>query len=253
VVDTTGSPIGDAQIELFPLQFDKKFLDKSTTVGQTDANGVWEFPNRQVGAILTTGGFQSRPNPYGTIDVVGANALMLLRLMLGDHQETRILNITEFVVPAFRGESAHTITWRTRIGPGDGPPTPTNLVVTYTRSSSLRLRFECPEIRLVKELRVYESLQGVPAQPGAEKLAATVSPEEHVTLSRDGSAAFEVDLSPSGDGRDLWVCAVDKRDRVGTSSPIYTVPAGLRASGLTVAPDGTWYLSDSHPHTGRFL
>jgi hypothetical protein len=253
IVDTTGSPIGDAQIELFPQQFDKKFLDKPTTVGQTDANGVWEFPNRQVGTILTTGGFQSRPNPYGTIDVVGANALMMLRFTRGDHQEVRILNITEFVVPAFRGEGEHTIIWRTRMGPANGPPKPTKLAVTFARRSSPRLRFECPEIRLVKELRIYESPQGVPAQSGFEKLAATVSPEEHVTLSPNGSAVFEVDLPPAGDGRDLWVCAVDKRDRVGTSSSIYTVPAVVGASGLTVAPDGTWYLSDAHPHTGRIM
>lgn len=74
--------------------------------GVTDANGRFALPNRSVnGGITTQTGHTLHNNPFGPIDVVGTQNLFLVKLAYGDHEEFFWLNILDFNLAYWQGNT----------------------------------------------------------------------------------------------------------------------------------------------------
>lgn len=115
-----GQPVRDTEVLVHQLKWeDREGYDQTgnATVtneivvrGKTDGEGRYELENRPVRKELTTAtGCTLKPNPFGHIDVVGRNGLLLFRLKSGDEWYYEFLDIGRFNVEYARGntEEAH--------------------------------------------------------------------------------------------------------------------------------------------------
>jgi len=74
--------------------------------GRTDAAGGLALPNRPVRREFTTEtGCTLRPNPFGHIDVVGRNGLLLFRAQVGEQWHYAFMDIGHFNVAHARGDT----------------------------------------------------------------------------------------------------------------------------------------------------
>ena len=76
--------------------------------GKTDDQGRYEFENRPVlNEFTTETGCTLKPNPFGHIDVVGRNALLMLRINVNGKWYYGFMDIGLFNVEYARGHTKH--------------------------------------------------------------------------------------------------------------------------------------------------
>jgi len=67
------------------------------TIGVTDANGIFVLPNRSAnGGTVTANGHVMHDNPFGVVDIIGNQGLLLVKLARSGHEEFHWLDITQF-------------------------------------------------------------------------------------------------------------------------------------------------------------
>lgn len=80
VTNTAGAPVAGALVRVFQRQ-QGQIADTPTFSGTTDGSGTLTLPNRAPGETTTTAtGHTLKANPFGTINVVGLNALYLIEV-----------------------------------------------------------------------------------------------------------------------------------------------------------------------------
>lgn len=121
-----GQPLSGVRVEIFQRQSDGEFkgfiTDDALAVGTSGLDGRFELPNRPTPEHQTVGGYTLRPNPWGLIDVVGVNGLLLARLSRPEGEEYHFLRIFDFNVAALRGHAdtyVHPV--QTQFAPPDAP------------------------------------------------------------------------------------------------------------------------------------
>jgi DNA-binding beta-propeller fold protein YncE len=85
VLDRTGAPVPLAGVKVYQwTKFDRgagtRMSPEPIATGTTDENGEFVLPNQPCPTFTTDQGFTLHPNPFGRINVVGLNGLLLLRL-----------------------------------------------------------------------------------------------------------------------------------------------------------------------------
>jgi hypothetical protein len=123
--DNAGSPLVGALVEVFQ-SFENSLPETPVISGVSDANGAFVLSNRPVSTTVTTAtGHTLRSNPFGRINVVGTNGVLLLRVSRGEHEDYIWKQILDFNLAFWNGlTQTYPITWETHLPPLDAPPPP---------------------------------------------------------------------------------------------------------------------------------
>ena len=129
VLDNRGLPAAGAQIDIFQTDGDR--LDGAPVAsGITDAAGRFDLPNRPIagGGVTTPTGHTLSANPFGLIDVVGTNGLLLARMRSAtstSHEEFQWIPLTDLNLARWAGVAdQHDVIVQTHLAPADAPPAP---------------------------------------------------------------------------------------------------------------------------------
>jgi DNA-binding beta-propeller fold protein YncE len=98
--------------------------------GITDDGGMFLLPNRSAnGGTVTLNGHILRDNPFGVVDIIGQQDLFMIRLTKDQHEEFRWLDITQFNLAYWLGDTlSHTFTIPSHVPPAGAPLAPEPLV-----------------------------------------------------------------------------------------------------------------------------
>jgi hypothetical protein len=98
-----GRPLANAEVEIYQ-KHDGGIAGDPIQKGTTDADGRLALADRPVKKEFTTAtGMTLKPNPFGHIDVVGNNGLLMVRAKNGSAWTYAFVPITDFVVEYARG------------------------------------------------------------------------------------------------------------------------------------------------------
>jgi hypothetical protein len=137
VLDNRGNPAAGATANLYQMASSPNMLgslhgviDNVPEISvETDGAGIALLPNRPVGdPVSTHTGHTLTDNPLGVIDIVGRNDEFLVEIRKGAHQEFQWLDVTQFNLAAWRGET--TIDIAAHVPPADAPGPPAALAGT---------------------------------------------------------------------------------------------------------------------------
>lgn len=167
--DINGRPVNDALIEIFQRgtvvapdakrvgqkivyfevledgDFDRPVSQRPVIVARTDAQGMIRLPDRPARAVHTLNGFHRRPNPFGSINVVGQRGLMLVRVTRDRRVCYFWLEAHDFLTAWFRGQKrVHVTTLKTPYASLDSPPPPGDVQVQKMDEQHVRLTWSRP-------------------------------------------------------------------------------------------------------------
>lgn len=134
VLDNQGNPAPGVQVNLFQRTAGLSDWTGHTGLdnipelsGTTDSVGGFHLLNRPVGTWTTTNtGHVLHNNPFGLIDIIGANNRFLVQLKLGTHEEFFWLDITAFNLAYWQGyTNKYVFVLRSHVPPVDSPAAPT--------------------------------------------------------------------------------------------------------------------------------
>ena len=117
-VMVNGKPIANTEISVYQKKWDEGWgrdttgngtiPNKPIMTGKTDTEGRYTFENRPVLKEYTTAtGCKQKPNPFGYIDVVGRNSLLMLRANVDGKWYYGFMDIGLFNVEYARGHKEH--------------------------------------------------------------------------------------------------------------------------------------------------
>jgi hypothetical protein len=167
VLDNRGLPAAGAQIDIFQTAGDR--LDSAPVVsGVADAAGQFELPNRPIagGDITTATGHTLSANPFGLIDVVGTNGLLLARVRSPaslSHEEFQWIPLTDLNLARWSGiAERYTVIVPTHLSPGglspgDSPP-PAPALSGDAAGSQVQLRVR-PIADAAATYRIYRAVE----------------------------------------------------------------------------------------------
>ncbi len=94
--------------------------------GSTDEDGIFHLPNRSAqGGTTTLNSHTMHDNPFGVIDIIGNQGLLLVHLSQGEHEEFHWLDITQFNLAYWIGDvDSHTFTIDSHVPPAGAPAAP---------------------------------------------------------------------------------------------------------------------------------
>lgn len=104
--DVLGNKLANASLRIW--QSNANTIGGAPIVtGTTDLNGQYVLPNQPLplGNLTTATGHTLKPNPFGVIDVVGSNGLLLFEVTVGSLKEYKFLTIHDFNLAYFRGST----------------------------------------------------------------------------------------------------------------------------------------------------
>ena len=139
VLDSRGDPAAGVEVSLYqrngPIMWPGEVTvdDTPEFTGMTDGDGRVRLANRQIigGPWATRTGHVLRDNPFGVVDIIGGRNRFLVKLGKGAHEEFAWLDITDFNLAYWAGDTeSHTFTREIacaaprRAGPAAGPRGP---------------------------------------------------------------------------------------------------------------------------------
>lgn len=120
VLDSDGYPVFNANISVYQRNTSAIVDNIPEIQGTTDINGIYQLTNRiPVGLGTTTAtGHTIKKNPFGSIDVVGRNGIMLIKITKNGQEEFKWLNITWLNINYWSGKKdSQTYSYMTRFSP----------------------------------------------------------------------------------------------------------------------------------------
>ncbi len=125
ILNNAGNPAAGVTVSLYQRNGtvnwvgDRLIDNVPEIVGVTDENGRFLLPNRSVnGGVTTQTGHTLHDNPFGPIDVVGQQNMFLVKLAYGEHEEFFWLNILDFNLAYWQGNTLnHTFTIPSHVPP----------------------------------------------------------------------------------------------------------------------------------------
>ena len=104
ILDFDGKPVPDAELKFY--QHQGRYVQPDVVFkGKTDRNGEFTLPNRECLSFATDNGFTIRPNPWGQINVVGANGVFFIEVKARDYTDYTWLQIIDMNVEYLRGNT----------------------------------------------------------------------------------------------------------------------------------------------------
>jgi DNA-binding beta-propeller fold protein YncE len=202
--------------------------DRPEMSGVTDANGDFALPNRSAnGGTVTANGHVLHDNPFGVVDIIGNQGLLLVRLTKAGHEEFHWLDITQFNLAYWAGNVAnYTITLATHTPPPDAPAAPTGLTARI-EGGHARLAWQPSPSANVAGYRVYRAAAPQYRYTAASSLLTTTTFEEEAGGWGDGEHRLYAVAAVGDQGRES-----------GFSARVYA-PYLEAPTAVTLAPDGS--------------
>ncbi len=226
VTDAAGQPVAGASLRFWQRGTDYNLAGEPTFTGRTGADGRMLLPNRPAPEVVTRGPdgplYTLKPNPFGKINVVGANGVFFVEIAARGEMDYAFLEITQFNVARERGSAAEAVvTIPTPLPPEGSPPAP-----------------PAPEAQAAGQT-VTLALPG-----GGAWTVLRADPNAYVwkEVGRSADGAFTDQLPHSGFFR--YAAKVEKDGKASARSEPVGIASLIEPWGLAVAPDGTTYVRD---------
>ncbi len=228
VLDRSGKPVPGAEVSL-RQDVESGYRGSPFFVGKASPAGVVVLPNRPAGHVTTDLGYTQRDNPFGKINVVGQGDVLLVTLRARGHEEHAWLDITDFILAYWRGNTERTVlTLRTLIPPAGGLPAPSGLSAVLSRDN-VQLTWQA-----VKGAPRYQVYRIAPDQTAAKPMNKPIS-----------STTLTASLVGAGLHR-FRVSAILPNGVEGALSPPVRAMQFGKPWGIAVAPDGRHFIRDTH-------
>ena len=240
--DRNGKPLSNAEVGIYVSGDDQVYSSIPTFLLQTNQTGVINIPNRKSPITTTTSGFTSQDNPFGRINVVGSNGVMLIQVKYDGQEAYYLLNITEFVIPAYLGETEHTFGIPTFFSNDTSIIPPANLSGEYISRTELRLSFDVFLGQSIREYRVYMKTSINDDRSDNWKLVSSIMP----TSGKTHYSTAGIQVADNKYEASFIVIAVDSSGKESRFSQKYVMPLVVIPTGIVEAPDGTLFVSDGH-------
>ncbi len=132
ILDNQGNPAAGVQVTVYqrtgPWDWTGHMgVDNTPEIsGTTDMNGVFPLANRSAnGGVVTQNGHVMHDNPFGVVDIIGNQGVFLISLARQDHEEFHWMNITQFNLAYWMGDTiSHTFTISSHVPPANAPVAP---------------------------------------------------------------------------------------------------------------------------------
>jgi hypothetical protein len=147
VLDSQGNPAAGVQVALYQrtAPFNWVGLSEIDNVpeisGTTDMDGRFVLPNRSAqGGVTNPRGQTLGDNPFGVVDIIGLQNRFLLKLNKGEHEEFHWMDITQFNLAYWMGDTlSHTFPISSHVPPLDAPAPPE---ITTFRTQGLQVALD---------------------------------------------------------------------------------------------------------------
>ena len=207
--------------------------------GTTDSRGIVALNNRPFGrGAATLNGHQMRDNPFGVIDIIGNQNLFLIQLVSSEHEEFRWLDITEFNLAYWLGDTiSHTFIISSHVPPPGAPSAP-SLSTLQVAGDQAQLCWKPSSSPGIVGYRVYRA-----ALP-----RFLYTPVGYVTAA----TCFEESYPASSYGGKLYaVTAVDAQGQESGFSNFGWAPSLTNPTAVVITPQGERTILD--PRNGYAL
>ncbi len=123
VSDIFGQPLPYAMVSFYQKNPNSELLLNTPVFSvKTGANGTAVLPNMGTPTSTTATGHTLHPNPFGRINVVGTNGVMLVKISYGGQEDFRWFEIIQLNEAFWRGETGSTVVpFSAAIIPGINP------------------------------------------------------------------------------------------------------------------------------------
>ncbi len=234
ILDNQGNPASGVAVSLYqrtgPVDWTGHMgVDNTPEIsGATDSGGMFPLPNRSAnGGAVTLNGHVLHDNPFGVVDIIGCQDLFLIRLTQDEHEEFHWLDITQFNLAYWLGDTiSHTFTISSHVPPADAPVAP-ELLMPRVEGARASLAWNPSPSPGVIGYRVYRATPPVYGYVAASDLLT----DTHFVEVFGG--AYD-----DGQNRVYAVTAVDGSDRESGFSPLISVPGISSPVTVAIAPDG---------------
>jgi len=254
ILDGQGNAVPGVQVALYQRTGPRDWsgdqgIDSSPEIsGTTDGDGLFMLTNRSArGGTVTQNGHVLRDNPFGVVDVIGGQNLFLVKLSRDAHEEFHWLDITQFNLAYWRGDTiSHTFTITSHVPPAGAPASPgiTSVrvegdQVTLCWADSVSSPQSPGTAPSVVGYRVYRAVPPVFQYRSAGDLV-------------DGPCFSERVPAPGAhEGHVYVVVAVDGQGRESGFSATAWVHDLINPAAVVIEPDGTRLILD--PRNGHAL
>jgi len=236
ILDNQGNPAAGVAVSLYQRAVSgggrREFVVGSTPEisGTTDASGILALPNRPAnGGTVTANGHVLDDNPFGVVDVIGNQDLFLIRLSRENHEEFHWLDITQFNLAYWQGDTlSHTFTISSHVPPS-GAPAPPMLAGSQVEGTWASLDWQPSPSRDVVGYRVYRAAAPQYRYLAASGLLPGTHFEESLAGQGDGEHRLYAVTAVSGDGRESGFGEFVYAPGLGSPTNVVVAPDGLRS------------------------
>ena len=227
ITDSAGQPVRGARLRIWQRQ-DGLLEGEPKFVGETSTTGEFTLPNEKTPHVVTHGdaggGYELRDNPFGLINVVGANGVLLLEITARGQTEYAFLEIPQFNVARARQGDQRAVV-----------DVPTTLPVDGAAAAPAS-----PEVRLAAG-------QATLTLPGARQWTVLRADPTTYQWKVVGEADGEtyVDTLPRS-GLFRYAAATRSGGKLSARSAPVGVASLVQPWGIAVGPDGLVYVRDRH-------
>ncbi len=237
VKDSSGNPAPGVNIKVYQSQYGD-LIGTPVITGTTDANGKFILTNRPVNRTTTTPtGHTLRPNPFGTIDVVGGRSTLLVEMSRsGGDFDYAWMNIIDFNMAYWEGNTeSWTYTINSRLGASSLP----RITGLKGAVESSKVVLTWPAVERAVSYRVYRASPYLnrPDDPNHEyenwvfKLLTTTKQTSYTDFSRFETSRYAV-------------TAVDAQGKESPLSNRVFAPNLINPAAVAVLPDNTRIILD---------
>ena len=240
ILDSTGKPAASAQVAFYQRTGAADWTGNQSIdavaefEGLTNQEGLYQLPNRPAqGGVTTLNGHTLRDNPFGVVDIVGSQNIFLVQLRKEDHEEFFWMDITDFNLAYWHGDSSyHTFTIQSHL-PGSGAPAAPRITSSRVQGDQVTLCW----------------LPGSTSSPASYKVYRAIPPDfqyKAVQAPQAGPCFTEV-LPGTGyyDGHIYVVTSLDEQGRESGFSSAAWVNRLVQPSALVLAPNGEHIILDT--------
>ena len=237
VLDSRGNPSAGVEVSLYqrngPIMWPGEVTvdDTPEFTGMTDGDGRVLLANRQIigGPWATRTGHVLRANPFGVVDIVGGRNRFLVKLGKGADEEFAWLDITDFNLAYWAGDTErHTFTVQSHVPPPAAPAPPQGLAAQLA-AGRVTLNWNGTAIPEVNGYYVYAAAAPIYTY---EKISGRVTGSSYVIDYNDRDriyvvTAVDLDGRESGFSRTAWI-------------PVLVTPSAV------IIPAGERLILDTH-------